>query len=103
MMNKYRYTYAMKVTENNYASELIELPIDDKGEPDYQYMSSYIRGLDGNVTDIPDYFLQEGYARAVYYAPNGTHRKEFNKLQKKAKKAKKGFGKDGYYAAFPRK
>lgn len=47
--------------------------------------------------------LKKGYARAVYYAPNGAHRKEFNKLQKKAKKAKKGFWKDGYYAAFPRK
>ncbi len=70
MMNKYRYTFARKVTADNYASELIELPADDKGEPDYLYMSSYMKGLDGNVKDIPDYFLQEGYEKACWYMDN---------------------------------
>ena len=45
--------------------------------------------------------VKKGYARAVYYAPNGKYKKTFEKLQKKAKKAKKGFWKDGYKAAFP--
>ena len=45
--------------------------------------------------------LKKGYARAVYYSPNGKYRKVFNKLQAKAKKQKKGFWKDGYKAAFP--
>ena len=45
--------------------------------------------------------LKKGYARAVYYAPNGKYRKAFNKLQATAKKKKKGFWKDGYSVAFP--
>ena len=45
--------------------------------------------------------LKKGYARAVYYAPNGKYRKTFNKLQATAKKKKKGFWKDGYSVAFP--
>lgn len=45
--------------------------------------------------------LKKGYARAVYYSPNGAHRAEFEKLQAWAKKHKKGFWKDGYAAAFP--
>ncbi len=45
--------------------------------------------------------LKKGYARAVYYPPNGKYRKAFNKLQATAKKKKKGFWKDGYAVAFP--
>lgn len=70
MMNKYRYTFARKVTEANYSSEKIELPVDKDGNPDYGFMSSYIKSLDGNANDIPDYFLQEGYEKACWYMDN---------------------------------
>lgn len=46
--------------------------------------------------------VKQGYARAAYYKPNGAHKKEFEKLQKKAKKEKRGFWKDGYKSAFPK-
>ncbi len=70
MMNKYRYTFARKVTADNYASEIIELPTDDNGEPDYIFMSKYIKKLNGSITNIPDYFLQEGYEKACWYMDN---------------------------------
>ena len=70
MMNKYRYTFARKVTKDNYSSEVIELPADKNGAPDYLYMASYMKKLDGNVDDIPDYFLQEGYKKACWYMDN---------------------------------
>ena len=85
MMNKYRYTFARKVTADNYASEMIELPVDDKGEPDYQYMSDYMKGLDGNVKDIPDYFLQEGYEKACWYMDNINQQSFEDKYAGKAK------------------
>lgn len=47
--------------------------------------------------------VKKGYARAAYYSPNGAHRKEFESLQKQAKKNKKGFWKDGFKEAFPNK
>ena len=47
--------------------------------------------------------VKNGYARAVYYAPNGKYRKTFDKLQKEAIKKKRGFWKDGFNKAFPDK
>ena len=85
MMNKYRYTFARKVTSENYAAELIELPVDENGEPDYCFMSSYIKKLDGNVKDIPDYFLQEGYEKACWYMDNIDQREFENKYAGRVK------------------
>ena len=45
--------------------------------------------------------VKKGFARAVYYKPNGRYRKDFERLQKWAKAHKKGFWKDGYDIAFP--
>ena len=70
MMNKYRYTFARKVTAENYASEIIELPTDGNEEPDYIFMSNYMKRLKGSITNIPDYFLQEGYEKACWYMDN---------------------------------
>lgn len=71
----------------------------DKGEKDiYGRTLAYVY-VDGKM--INEYLVEKGYARAVYYAPNGKYRKKFEKLQKQAKKKKKGFWKDGYKKAFP--
>ena len=35
MANKYRYTFARKVTEENYLNDIIELPINEDDEIDY--------------------------------------------------------------------
>ena len=45
--------------------------------------------------------LKKGFARAVYYAPNGKFRDVFFKLQTWAMNHNKGFWKDGYEVAFP--
>ena len=70
MCNKYRYTYARKVTEDNYRNETIFLPVDENNEPNYKFMSDYINSLDGNVKDIPDYFLEDGYEKAAWFLDN---------------------------------
>ena len=67
MANKFRYTFARKVTEENYLNDIIELPINEDDEIDYEYMENYIMQINGDVASIPDYFLQEGYEKACWY------------------------------------
>lgn len=67
MENKYRYTFARKVTEENYKTEVVELPVTLEGEPDYKAIEEWMKTLDGDVRDIPDYFLEEGYEKACWY------------------------------------
>ena len=67
MANKYRYTFARKVTEENYLNDIIELPINEDDEIDYEYMENYILQINGDVASFPDYFLQEGYEKACWY------------------------------------
>ncbi|MCR5690730.1 MAG: thermonuclease family protein [Eubacterium sp.] len=55
---------------------------------------------DGKMVMHNKTLVKKGFARAVYYAPNGKYKKEFEKLQKKAKSKKLGFWKAGYDAAF---
>lgn len=67
MANKYRYTFARKVTEENYLDDIIELPVNENKEIDYEYMENYMAQLNGDINSIPDYFLQEGYEKACWY------------------------------------
>lgn len=70
MANKYRYTYARKVTEDNYKNEIIEIPATSDGEPDYEAIKAYMQALRGDVAGIPDCFLEEGYEKACWYMDN---------------------------------
>lgn len=56
-----------------------------------------------NKTMVQKTLLNKGYARAVYYKPNGKYRNTFKNLHVKAKKKKVGFWKDGFKKAFPTK
>ena len=67
MANKYRYTFARKVTEENYLNDIIELPINEDDEIDYEYMENYIMQINGDVASIPDYLSQEVYEKACWY------------------------------------
>ena len=68
----------------------------------YNRVLAYIYLNANKCTDMLNKKLvKKGYARAVYYYPNKMYKKVFEKLQKWAKKHKKGFWKDGYSAAFP--
>lgn len=78
MANKYRYTYARKVTEENYKNEIIEVPATKAGKPDYKAIQEYMKALDGDVSEIPDYFLDEGYEKACWYMDN-IEQKDFER------------------------
>lgn len=49
MQLKTMYTYSDKVTTDNYAKQLIKLPIIDVGIPDWSYMENYITNLPYNL------------------------------------------------------
>lgn len=65
-----RYHFARKVTEDIYGNDFIKLPVNEDGEPDYKFMEDYIANADGDVSSIPDYFLDEGYDKACWYLDN---------------------------------
>lgn len=78
MANKYRYTYARKVTEDNYKNEIIEMPATSDGEPDYEAIKEYMQSLKRNITNLPEYFLEEGYEKACWYMDN-INQEDFEK------------------------
>lgn len=43
--NRFKYTYGRKVTEALYSNTVIKLPVTTSGEPDWQWMESYIDSL----------------------------------------------------------
>lgn len=45
MQNKFKYLYARKVTEDIYKKDELLLPVNDENEPDYRFMSDYIKSL----------------------------------------------------------
>lgn len=46
MVNKKKYAYIDKVTNENYARDIILLPAIDKTTPNWQYMEDYMRGIE---------------------------------------------------------
>ena len=65
MANKYRYTFARKVTEENYLDDIIELPVNENKEIDYEYMENYMAQLNGDINSIPDYFCKRDMKKRV--------------------------------------
>ncbi len=61
----------------------------------------YLKNAHGKKVMYNRTLVGKGYARAACYEPNHKFRKVFEKLEKQAKKKKKGFWKDGFRAAFP--
>ena len=86
-------------TKKKLTGKKITLEYDKDLYDPYGRVLAYVY-LDGKMYNKT--LLKKGYARAVYYAPNGKYKKSFNKLQKTAKKKHKGFWKKGEYKkAFP--
>lgn len=52
MVNKQKYHYNDKVSEKKYASDVIFLPVDEKGNPDWDYMEDYIGRLQSSIHDL---------------------------------------------------
>lgn len=42
---QYRYNYGRKCSQTKLKSSLIKLPVDTEGNPDWQWMEDYIKGL----------------------------------------------------------
>lgn len=95
---------ASKYTRKKLTGRIVYLSFDKEKYDRYGRLLAYVYVLNGDGKKIMynKTLVKKGYARAVCYEPNHKYKKEFNKLQKQAKKAKKGFWKDGYDAAFPK-
>ncbi len=66
----YSYGGRKWTVEKQLKNTNLYLPVDDNNEPDYDYMENYINHLNGNIENIPDYFLKEGYEKACWYLDN---------------------------------
>lgn len=75
---KQMWSYARKWNLEQMNKTVIKLPVNQNQEPDFKYMETYMDGLDGDVYDIPDYFLTEGYEKACWYLDN-IDQKEFER------------------------
>ncbi len=73
---KFRFCYGRNCT-NGLDDLVIKLP-NKEGEIDYEFIEKYMNSLNGDVSDIPDYFLREGYKKACWYLDN-INQKEFER------------------------
>lgn len=66
----YSYGGRKWTVEQQLKQTYIRLPSKDDGCIDYDYMEEYIDSLGGEISDIPDYFLEEGFDQACWYLDN---------------------------------
>ena len=64
-----KYSFARMCSLSNLPNETIKLPTQN-GKIDYEYMENYVKSLNIDVADIPDYFLNEGYNKDCWYLAN---------------------------------
>lgn len=65
---KFRFCYGRNCT-NGLDDLVIKLPVKND-KIDYEFIEKYMNSLNGDVSDIPDYFLNEGYKKACWYLDN---------------------------------
>lgn len=93
---------ASKYTKRRLTGKVVYLEMDVQALDKYGRTLAYVYTDKNKKSMFNKELVKKGYARAVYYAPNGKYKADFDSLQKKAKKEKKGFWKAGYYQAFPK-
>lgn len=74
----FRFCYGRNCT-NGLDDLVIQLPVKNE-KVDYEFIEKYMNSLNGDVSDIPDYFLNEGYKKACWYLDNinqGEFEKDF--------------------------
>ncbi len=74
----FRFCYGRNCT-NGLDDLVIKLPVKNE-KVDYEFIEKYMNSLNGDVSDIPDYFLNEGYKKACWYLDNinqGEFEKDF--------------------------
>jgi len=57
MVNKAKYAYTDKVTNDNYAKDIIKLPSTPDGSPDWKYMEEYMRKIEQRTQNAISAFL----------------------------------------------
>ena len=57
MVNKVKYAYTDKVTNENYAKDIIKLPSTPDGAPDWEYMENYMRKLEQRTQNTISAFV----------------------------------------------
>lgn len=62
MVNKAKYAYTDKVTNENYAKDIIKLPATSDGSPDWQYMEEYMRRIEQKTKTAISAFVSSKYA-----------------------------------------
>lgn len=66
---KQMWSYARKWNLEHMNATVVKVPMKD-GHLDTEYIETYMNSLDGEVSDIPDYFLADGYDKACWYLDN---------------------------------
>lgn len=96
---------ASAYTKKRLANETVYLEFDKEKQDRYGRLLAYVylKDQENDYTMFNQTLVENGYARAAYYSPNGKYRETFEELEEKAEKQKKGFWKDGFKAAFPKK
>lgn len=96
---------ASAYTKKLLANETVYLEFDKEKHDRYGRLLAYVylKDRSDDYIMLNQALVQNGYARAVYYSPNGRYRDTFEEMEEKAERQKKGFWKDGFKAAFPNK
>lgn len=69
-LEKQMWSYARKWNLEKMNTTVIRLPINSDNKPDYALIEAYMSGLQSDITNIPDYFLSDGYEKANWYLDN---------------------------------
>lgn len=74
MVNKAKYAYTDKVTNENYAKDIIKLPSTPDGSPNWKYMEEYMRKIEQRTqTAISSFLASQNKPRKI----DTTYWKEF--------------------------
>ncbi len=96
---------ASAYTKKLLTNETVYLEFDKEKQDRYGRLLAYVylKDQENDYIMLNQTLVMNGYARAAYYSPNGKYRETFEEMEEKAEKQKKGFWKDGFKAAFPKK
>lgn len=87
-LEKQMWSYARKWNLAQMNKTKIKLPVKKDGNIDFDFMRAYVGSLNDDISDIPDYFLGEGYDKACWYMDNVDQKEFEDKYSKPAQKKK---------------
>lgn len=67
---KQMWSYARKWNKEKMKNTAILLPVDESNKPDFEAIERFMDTLNNDVSNIPDYFLTDGYEKACWYLDN---------------------------------